>query len=244
MTGHQNDGLTASGQQQCRWLAHALQHRAWQPSHIYTSPLRRAVESVAYLLAPWGWSLPAVNEYEEMAIAVEDVEDRWLQGSSTDPRSPCPPVCISTHLAEFQAGILTGLTWAAARQQYPTLCHQLETTSDWIPIPGAETPFQGQQRARQFIQMLLATHGQADTVWVMTHHWILEQLVAAFMGCDRTWQLTIPNTALFEFWIDRDRWSDAEMSPWISNFWQIKRFGDTTHLCDSITNPSAIGEQQ
>jgi 2,3-bisphosphoglycerate-dependent phosphoglycerate mutase len=52
------------------------------------------------------------------------------------------------------------------------------------------------------------------------------------MGCDRTWKMRIPNTAFFEFWIDRDRWSDSGMSRGISDLWQIKQFGDIPHLAD------------
>jgi 2,3-bisphosphoglycerate-dependent phosphoglycerate mutase len=58
----------------------------------------------------------------------------------------------------------------------------------------------------------------------------MEHLIACVLECDRTWQIAIPNTALFEFWIDRDRWSNSGMTLGINTFWQIRRFSDLTHL--------------
>ncbi|MBE7382211.1 MAG: histidine phosphatase family protein [Leptolyngbya sp. SIO1E4] len=231
MASHREDGLTPKGQQQCQHLAGYLYRQSWQPSHLYTSPLRRGLESLAYLLAPWGWSLPAgLGNVGN----VKEINQRRI--TSNGARLPALPlrhfenVTVSEQLTEFQAGILTGLTWAEAKQQYPLLCHTLETSQDWVAIPGAETPLDGRTRAQQFVQQLLAKHRAGDAVWIMSHYWIMEHLVAALMGCDRTWQLSIPNTALFEFWIDRDRWWQTEMTVGIRDFWHIKRFGDCPHL--------------
>ncbi|MDA0267077.1 MAG: histidine phosphatase family protein, partial [Cyanobacteria bacterium] len=141
-----------------------------------------------------------------------------------------PTVTVTADLAEFQAGIFTGLTWAEARARYPQLCTALVSTPDWIPIPEAETPASGRDRARRFIQHILNQHHQADALWVISHHWILEHLIASLLGCDRTWQLAIPNTGLFEFELDCDRWHQSGMAPWTSDLWQIKRFGDCPHL--------------
>lgn len=230
MAGHQDDGLTPLGHHQCHRLALALHQRQWRPSHIYTSPLRRSVESLTCLLKPWPWQLPNGN-----GVALEKLHNCAFkslpyrqQGDRDVPGSP--GLTFSTALAEFQAGVLTGLTWPEARRNYPDLCSALETQQGWVPIPGAETPLQGQRRAQDFIQQVMADHANGDTLWILSHHWILEHLVAALLGSDRTWQLTIPNTAVFEFWIDRDRWLEDGMPLGISDFWQIKRFSDCSHL--------------
>ena len=139
-------------------------------------------------------------------------------------------VTVTADLAEFQAGVLTGLTWAEAEARYPKLCAALMATPDCVPIPEAETPSQGRDRAQHFIQKLLNQHQQDDAIWVISHQWILQHLVASLLGCDRTWQISIPNTALFEFEIDRDRWDQLDMARWTSDLWQIKRFGDSPHL--------------
>ncbi|NER78394.1 MAG: histidine phosphatase family protein [Leptolyngbya sp. SIO1D8] len=227
MTSHLDDGLTAMGQVQCQHLAQSLYEQGWQPSHIYTSPLRRAIESLDYLLQPWNWPLPT-ELYRDLTIA----QGHSFLTPELYPLSPLasPPITASEQLTEFQAGIFTGLTWAEAKQQYPQLCYMLEKSQDWVAIPHAETPLEGRERASQFIGQLLANHRVGDTVWIISHHWIMEHLIACLMGCDRTWQIAIPNTALFEFWLDRDRWLKTGMPLGISDLWQIKRFCDARHL--------------
>lgn len=231
MAGRSRDRLTDLGRDQCDRLGRFL-HRAQQtPTHAYSSPLPRATDSVAALLTALGAtpdpppeSLPSTVQRSEMACA------RWrLPGDD----GGWVPVTHCDDLMEFDAGILTGLTWAEAKGRYGELCHALEATPEWLPIPQAETPQQGRDRARRFISQILAQHGNGDRLWVMTHHWILEHLVAQLLGCDRTWRLSIANTAWFEFWIDRDRWYPApgdEMGLYLSDRWQIRRFGDCPHL--------------
>lgn len=226
MTGHQHDRLTADGQAQCQRLGQWLHHRGWQPSHIYSSPLRRAVESVEILMHPWGWQLaqPAIAAQGD----VEQSELRLIPLAAS--RQAIPQVFLAPNLREFDAGILTGLTWAEAQRRHPKLCQALLSSPEWVPIPQAETPAGGRDRAAAFISQLLDRHSNHDAVWLMSHQWILEHLVASLMGCDRTWKIAIANTALFEFWLDRDRWSSSEIQRGISDLWQIKRFGEIPHL--------------
>ncbi|MEO0987794.1 MAG: histidine phosphatase family protein [Cyanobacteria bacterium J06639_14] len=228
MTGQSDDHLTYLGQQQCQELAQYLYRQEWSPSHVYTSPLRRAVESLACLLEPWEWSLPDEVRSAHPIQEPITINKTTLVGDG-QTLSP-PPIKVSGHLQEFHAGILTGLTWPEAKYQYPMLCQTLETSLDWVPIPNAETPLDGRRRAHDFIQQLLANHQNDHRIWVISHHWIMEHLIATLMGCDRTWQMTIPNTALFEFWIDCDRWTQGGMNLGLSTLWQIKRFGDCPHL--------------
>ena len=229
MAGHSNDGLTPEGQQQCRRLAQRLYQQRWQPSHIYTSPLRRAVESLAYLLEPWSDLLSPNLPIREGATPEKPRWGHAVTASNLQAKYTLK-ITASVALQEFQAGVLTDLTWVEAKRQYPTLCRQLETSKDWVAIPNAETPQQGQHRAQNFIQQLLANHRNGDAIWIVSHHWIMEHLMSALMGCDRTWQMMIPNTALFEFWLDCDRWLQTGMAQGISDLWQIKRFSDGQHL--------------
>ncbi|NEQ96972.1 MAG: histidine phosphatase family protein [Cyanothece sp. SIO2G6] len=134
-------------------------------------------------------------------------------------------------IAEGRAGVFAGLTWSEACQQYPLLCQELETTADWVPIPAAESPGHIRHRAQTWIQAMLRQHGNGDRVWLVTHEWILYQLVSAVLGCNRTWQFSVAHTALFEFWLDRDRWlRQDENTLYNSSLWQIRRFNDTQHL--------------
>lgn len=228
MVGHLDDGLTATGRYQCQQLAQYLHQQSWVPNYIYTSPLRRATESLAHLVEPWAWVVP--DKLHQSWLTHQPSTDKSLQVHLAETMADSLPILLSEFLMEFQAGIFTGLTWLEAKQRYPDLCDALETSVDWVPIPQAETPQEGRDRAQQFIQYLLQTHGADDAIWLISHHWIMEHLIAVLLECDRTWQLTIPNTALFEFWIDRDRWFRTEMMLNISSFWQIKRFGECPHL--------------
>ncbi|NJN20054.1 MAG: histidine phosphatase family protein [Leptolyngbya sp. RL_3_1] len=223
IAGHSDDGLSLPGWLQSTQLARWLQDQPWQPSHIYISPLRRARETLQALAEPWDWGLSTGDG----------------TGLTSAPLPPCtgqtaqeatPALTISADLAEFQAGILTGLTWAEAEIRYSQLCESLMASSDWLPIPEAETPQAGRDRAQRFIQHLLHQHQQTEAIWVISHQWILQHLIASLLGCDRTWQIPIPNTGLFEFELDRDRWHQSGMAPWTSDLWQIKRFGDCPHL--------------
>ena len=252
--GHLQDDLTLTGQQQCRQLAQYLYQQDWQPTHIYTSPLYRAIRSVAYLLEPWEWLLPIellpveslpmtslpVHSLPLKSLTVEALENSSLpldqDIGAASYRRPTPQLTVSKHLMEFQAGILMGLTWAEAKSHYPDLCHTLETVSDWVPIPQAETPVEGRERADQLVQQLLTHHAANEAIWIMSHHWIMEHLIASLMGCDRTWRFSIPNTALFEFWLDRDRWFQTGTALSISDYWQIKRFCDCPHLSKSVAS--------
>ncbi|MGD1944192.1 MAG: histidine phosphatase family protein [Leptolyngbyaceae cyanobacterium] len=228
MSGHEADRLTAQGQQQCRQLAHHLHRQRWRPSHIYSSPLQRALDSVAELAAVWQWQLSAPPDSQILPVSNGDPRELLMEQGAGD----LPQLRIVHQLQEFDAGILTGLTWREAQQQYPDLCQALETSPDWVPIPHAETPLAGRSRAADFVNYLLAKHQNGDAVWLISHQWIMEHLIACLMGCDRTWQMPMANTATFEFWLDRDRWSASGVTQGISDLWQIKRFNDCQHLSE------------
>jgi broad specificity phosphatase PhoE len=204
MQGWAEFELSKQGEHQATTLAARLANEQWRPTHVYSSPLIRAQQTTEILLQPFlastGDSAPA--------IALECADD----------------------LREFQTGIFQGLTWAEAQVAYPELCRRLETSPDWIPIPGAETLQAGRDRAHRFVYQLLDRHDNRDRVWIISHHWILQQLMAVLLGSDRTWGMTIHPTALFEFWLDRDRWYCTEQDRLNSTLWHIRRFNDAQHL--------------
>lgn len=219
MVGHGTDGLTAVGRSQGQRLGQWLATQG-TPTAIYCSPLVRAMETLEQVLLGLGIPVEGLADggKGEPTVAVP-----WPTGETV-------MIHYRRAIAEFQAGIFTGLTWAEARQRYPDLCGALETQRDWIPIPEAETPAAGRQRATAFVEAVLHHHDNGARIWVISHQWILEHLVAALLGCDRTWQLPIPNTGLFEFQLDHGRWDQTGMGRWTSDLWQIKRFGTCPHL--------------
>ncbi len=139
------------------------------------------------------------------------------------------PIQLCDDLKEYDAGIFTGLTWSEACDRHPDLCHRLETSLDWQPIPQAETLERGHARAQRIVHKLLERHRNGDRILVIGHHWILQHLIACLMGCDRAWGLPMANTAMFEFWLDRDRWLQPGPNRLNTELWRIKRFNATSH---------------
>ncbi|MGI0489575.1 histidine phosphatase family protein [Pantanalinema rosaneae CENA516] len=224
MQGQGEFELTEVGKQQAEKLAKSLLAEGWIPSQVYSSPSTRTRQTTQILMDHFVTApLPA---------AVSD-----LIGGEADPVLEVPddrlraiPITYAEELMEFQNGIFQGLTWAEATQRYPELCQQLEASPDWIPIPEAESLEMARSRAKRFIQRLLHQHRNGDHIWIITHSWILQHLVAELLGCDRSWRLRATNTALFEFWVDQSRWFGSDPNRFNTDLWQIRRINDYHHL--------------
>lgn len=226
MMGHLDDALTDEGIDQAIALAFSLAERRCSPSAVYSSPTRRALQTAEIVMHECG----ALRQIEAI--------DNCNTGDRPPPNTPVPPddflnpppIIPCDDLKEFQNGIFQGLTWAEAQQRYPDRCQRLETSLDWMPIPGAESLEDGRMRARRFLHTLLNRHHNGDVIWVFSHEWIMQHLLAELMGGDRTWGLTIPHTSVFEFWLDRQRWFTYGQNRWNSALWKIQRFNDVAHL--------------
>jgi broad specificity phosphatase PhoE len=226
MEGCSSTGLTSLGVRQARRLGQHLVATGWEPTHIYCSPLERAIATLTATAQGWG---NETVQSDDAAIATEDLLLAKPPQVVT-PSGQAVAVTLLDHLKEYDAGIFTGLTWAEACDRHPDLCHQLETSLDWQPIPQAETLEQGHNRAQRVVDGLIDRHRNGDRVLVISHHWILQHVIACLMGCDRAWGLPMANTAMFEFWLDRDRWPQLGPNRLNSELWRIKHFNDTTHL--------------
>jgi 2,3-bisphosphoglycerate-dependent phosphoglycerate mutase len=220
MQGHSADELSPEGEQQARHLRQHLLSEGWMPTKIYSSPLQRAAQTTSILM-----------EIVSHTVSAQG----FIQ---PDPAmSANIPVEYAEELQEFQNGVFQGLTWAEAAKQYPELCQALESSPEWIPIPGAESLTAGRDRARRFIHRLLQHHQNEDAIWIVTHHWILQHLLAELLGCDRTWNFAAGYTALFEFWIDLSRWHRGDQNRYNSELWQIRRFNDCSHFGTTPSSP-------
>jgi 2,3-bisphosphoglycerate-dependent phosphoglycerate mutase len=222
MMGRADDQLTDRGEHQARSLGLALrQQLGWQPDRIYSSPQRRAYHTAELM--------------------------RSVAYGATEAQDGQPAIVLDENLCEFDNGIFRGLTWPEAQRQYPELCQQLESSWDWIPIPEAESLEAGRSRAKAFLNAAIAdllqqsTQHATDTTgdatgdrgaWIVTHHWILQHLIAEIIGSCRTWQLEIPHTAAFEFWLRGSFWQPSDDLRFISHdprqlnhvFWKIRAF--------------------
>lgn len=224
MQGHGDYELSPLGRQQSESLAKTLRTESWRPSHVYTSPLKRAVQTTEILLSYF--------QVPHLPAAVSDLIDPDSETpiEADEPSPKTIPVEHAEELKEFQNGIFQGLTWGEAQTRYPDLCRKLESSPDWIPIPEAETLYDARDRAKRFLDRIMQRHRDGDQLWIVSHSWILQHLIAQLLGSDRSWRLRAHNTALFEFWIDRSRWELQNQNRFNTDLWQIRRFNDSRHL--------------
>jgi 2,3-bisphosphoglycerate-dependent phosphoglycerate mutase len=218
MQGQGDFALTDLGRSQAEKLARRLLTEGWLPSHVYTSPLTRTVQTAKILLSCFQKAaLPAeISDLANLGLPAVDFT--------------APVIEYADELMEHQNGVFQGLTWEEAQSNYPDLCQKLETSPDWIQIPQAETLEAARDRSQRFVQRLLQHHRNGDRLWIVTHSWILQHLIAELLGCDRSWRIYSHNTALFEFWIDQERWQRQDHSRYNTDLWQIRRMNDHQHL--------------
>lgn len=201
MEGQMSTGLSGQGKRQAQQLRAYLGTQP-SPSHIYSSPLKRAMET---------------------AHGLETLGDCQLQ---LDPA-----------LQELHQGIFQGLTWQQACQQYPDLCHQLTTSLDYCPVPQAETLDQAHRRAMAWYRQLWQMHHPGDLLWIISHSGFMLQLLRVILGCDRTWQIPIGHTAIFEVWLLQP-FPSKSASHTNPELWKIMKFNQTMHLETQLNSAS------
>ena len=207
MEGQSSTALSNKGQQQASQLAQALLSSSERPAYLYSSPLLRARQTA-----------------EAISLLLAQSSHSFLY-RETDA------------LKELHQGIFQGLTWVQAQAKYPELCERLMATLSWQTIPEAEPLPVARTRAVAWTKYLLSHHAAGDVVWVVSHEGFLQHLLSTVMGCDRTWQIRIPHTAIFEYWISlsNQAHSDADSNSYaLEHFnpehWIIRRFNDVSHL--------------
>lgn len=205
MEGQSSTPLSTAGHHQAVQLSRAICQTLiqHQPIHLYSSPLLRATQTTQAII-------------------------NALQSADH-------PFCLqqADSLQEIHQGIFQGLSWAQAQANYPALCEQLMSALSWQPVPEAESPTAARSRAQAWVTQILQVHQPGDTVWAMSHAGILQQIVSAILGCDRTWQIPIAHTAIFEFWLAANPepfLSDLDPDRFNLEYWQIRRFNDCSHL--------------
>ena len=135
---------------------------------------------------------------------------------------------IEPALQELHQGIFEGLTWDEACQQYPQVCSALVNTLDYRPVPGAESTQSAYQRAISWYQTLWQRHDPGDSIWMVSHGGFMQQLIRGILGCDRSWQIPIRHTALFEFWLLNPIVNKGNQNN--PEYWKVVKFNETPHL--------------
>ena len=133
-------------------------------------------------------------------------------------------------LKEHHIGIFSGMTWGEVAERYPSVSEDFHKSRDWDVVEGAETLAQRGVRARRVIDTMIHQHDNEDTVIVFTHGGILQHMLAALMGTERVWGMSVHNTAVFDFTLDVERWPASKEDLANSSFWRVNRFNDASHL--------------
>ena len=133
-------------------------------------------------------------------------------------------------LKEYDVGIVSGMTWDEIAARHPAIDRELEESRQLAGVEGAESLAGRRARGQRVVDALLSRHADGDTVVAVTHGGILQQILAALMGTDRTWGMSIHNTARYEFDIALERWGMDGEGLLSTAFWRIERFNDAFHL--------------
>ena len=142
------------------------------------------------------------------------------------------PYQLSSQLREIHQGIFQGLSWLEAQAQHPQLCHQLLSTRQWQPVPQAESPTTARNRAEVWVAQVLRMNQPGDVIWAISHAGIMQQIVSAILGCDRTWKIPIHHTACFEFWLSQTDWQTLGTDQFNPEYRILRRFNDYSHLTE------------
>ena len=189
-----------------------------------------------YELSPTGWAQAAkLHEHLERegfrpTHAYSSPLKRCAQTAGVLGRSWPVEVTYWDDLKEYDVGIVSGMTWGEIAVTYPRIDRKLEDTRQLAGVEGAESLANRKARGQRVVDAVLGRHADGDVVAIVTHGGILQQILAALMGTDRTWGMSIHNTAVYDFDIDLERWGMNGEGLLSTAFWRINRFNDASHL--------------
>lgn len=111
---------------------------------------------------------------------------------------PDLPYAHHDDLVEVDSGILSGLTWAQAREQHPEVCEVFKAAGDWGAVPEGESKQVLWQRAERFISQLQNSHEPGSLILVVTHGGFIRACLSVMTGIQPNEKvfLCIDNTSL------------------------------------------------
>lgn len=111
-----------------------------------------------------------------------------------------PEIPFSLHpdLVEVDSGILSGLTWAQAREQHPDVCQAFKAARDWGAVPDGESKASLWKRAERFIDHLRQSHPEGSQLLIVTHGGFIRAALSILAGIRSSEKLfvCIDNTSL------------------------------------------------
>lgn len=201
--GHADYPLSDEGRAQADRLGRRLRAEGLAPTHVYTSPLRRAAQTSEILTRSWPVD----------AVPWDD-------------------------LKENDIGAASGLTREEAVRSLPEVDFDREASRQFAGVRGAESLRARRNRGRRVVDTLLDRHANGVVVVLVSHGGILQHVISALLGANRTWGYAARNTALSDFDVDVDRWRLADETLVNTNVCRINRFNDASHL-DAAPGPEA-----
>ena len=141
-----------------------------------------------------------------------------------------PSITHWNDLKEYDVGIFSGLTWDEIADKFPNVSQEFHNSKDWDFVEGAETLRERSVRAQRVVDMTIKRHTDDDVVLLFTHGGIVQYMLAALMGTDRIWGTPVGNTAVFDFTLDRERWTQGDDGLLNNLYWRIACFNDSSHL--------------
>ena len=147
-------------------------------------------------------------------------------------------------LVEYDVGVFSGLTWPEIVSRHPRMARAFDQSQNWDVVAQAEPVKQRRERACRVVEAIIKEHTDDDVVVCFSHGGILQHIVSAMLGTQRVWGIAVRNTAVFEFMLDKQRWTD-EGSRLNTSHWRIATFNDASHLyaeASSVDGPETAGE--
>jgi broad specificity phosphatase PhoE len=93
-------------------------------------------------------------------------------------------VVLDARLREIDAGVLNGIVWREIEFLYPELWHDLNHSSEWVPIPGEEGAEALRARLAAALDNICARHQDGEGVALVSHGASLGMLLAHLLGLD------------------------------------------------------------
>ena len=140
------------------------------------------------------------------------------------------PFITIADLKETGAGIFEGLTWDEIEERYPKQAANFKDSRDWSHVEESEQENDRRDRANRILDLALSRHSAADIVVMFCHAGIIQHTISCIFESPKLWGITTKNTAIFEFQLDANKWTDLSRERFNPTAWRILRFNEQPHL--------------
>lgn len=140
------------------------------------------------------------------------------------------PFVTLEDLKETGAGIFEGHTWEEIESKYPEQANNFKDSRDWSYVDDSEQEIDRRCRGNRILQFALTQHTNDDVVVMFCHAGIIQHTVSCIFESPKLWGIATKNTAIFEFELDLDKWSDSSRNRFNPTSWRIIKFNEQPHM--------------